>query len=136
MEENVGTVGSPSTTVKATVDILEDATGSSLHGQLVYFSHVLDIGHLFALGTVIDIKTTNHCHKIASTYQNTTKTSMQIPLLLFLFLLYIPPLLPLYLLLSFFPVFFHASVLLQLQEEQLGKFLPIKAKNKHVKLKF
>ncbi|GAH66194.1 unnamed protein product, partial [marine sediment metagenome] len=63
MEENVGIVGSPSTTVKATVDILEDATGSPLHGQLVYFSHVLDSGHLFALGTVTDIKTTNRWHE-------------------------------------------------------------------------
>ncbi len=42
MEDNIGIVGSPSTTVKATVDILEYATGSPLHGQLVYFSHVLD----------------------------------------------------------------------------------------------
>lgn len=66
MEENVGIVGSPSTTVKATVDILEDATGSSLHGQLVYFSHVLDNGHLFALGTVTDIKTTNRWHEDAN----------------------------------------------------------------------
>jgi DNA helicase HerA-like ATPase len=66
MEENVGTVGSPSTTVKATVDILEDSTGSSLHGQLVYFSHVLDSGHLFALGTVTDIKTTNRWHEDAN----------------------------------------------------------------------
>lgn len=66
MEENIGTVGSPSTTVKATVDILEDATGSSLHGQLVYFSHVLDNGHLFALGTVTDIKTTNRWHEDAN----------------------------------------------------------------------
>jgi hypothetical protein len=64
--DEVGIVGSPSTTVKATVDILEDATGSALHGQLVYFSHPLDNGHLFALGTVTDIKTSNRWHEDAN----------------------------------------------------------------------
>jgi len=64
--DEVGIVGSPSTTVRATVDILEDATGSPLHGQLVYFSHPLDTGHLFALGTVTDIKTSNRWHEDAN----------------------------------------------------------------------
>lgn len=66
MNDNVGSVGSPSTTVKVTVDILENATGSPLQGQLVYFSHVLDNGHLFALGTVTDIETTNRWHEDAN----------------------------------------------------------------------
>ena len=62
----IGIVGSPSTTVKVNVDILEDATGSSLQGQLVYFSHPLDNGHLFALGTVTDIETSNRWHEDAN----------------------------------------------------------------------
>jgi len=66
MNDNVGSVGSPSTTVKVTVDILENATGSPLQGQLVYFSHALDNGHLFALGTVTDIETTNRWHEDAN----------------------------------------------------------------------
>lgn len=66
MNDNVGSVGSPSTTVKVTVDILENAIGSPLQGQLVYFSHVLDNGHLFALGTVTDIETTNRWHEDAN----------------------------------------------------------------------
>ncbi len=66
MTDNVGIIGSPSTTMKACVDILEDATRSSLQGQLVYFSHPLDAGHLFALGTVTDIKTSNRWHEDAN----------------------------------------------------------------------
>lgn len=66
MMSNIGIVGSPSTTIKATVDILEDATGYSLHGQMVYFTHQLDGGHLFALGTVTDIETTNRWHEDAN----------------------------------------------------------------------
>lgn len=66
MNDNVGSVGSPSTTVKVTVDILENAIGSPLQGQLVYFSHALDNGHLFALGTVTDIETTNRWHEDAN----------------------------------------------------------------------
>jgi hypothetical protein len=61
--DNIGVVGSPSTTLKVSVDILEDATGLPLQGQLVYFSHQLEAGHLFALGTVTDIETTNRCMK-------------------------------------------------------------------------
>lgn len=64
--DEIGIVGSPSTTAKATVDILEIATGSPLHGQLVYFSHRLDTGHLFALGTVTDIETSNRWHEDAN----------------------------------------------------------------------
>ncbi len=66
MTDNIGIVGSPSTTMKACVDILEDATGSSLQGQLVYFSHPLDAGYLFALGTVTDIETSNRWHEDAN----------------------------------------------------------------------
>jgi len=61
--EDIGIVGSPSTTAKVSVDILEDATGLSLQGQLVYFSHKLDAGYLFALGTVTDIETSNRWHE-------------------------------------------------------------------------
>jgi hypothetical protein len=64
--DNIGIVGSPSTTIKVCVDILEDATGIPLQGQLVYFSHTLDTGHLFALGTVTDIETSNRWHEDAN----------------------------------------------------------------------
>jgi hypothetical protein len=63
MEEGVGVVGSPSTTTKITVDILEDATGSPLHGQLVALAHPLGERYLIALGTVTEIRTSNRWHE-------------------------------------------------------------------------
>ena len=63
MEDDVGVVGSPSTTTKVTVDILEDATGSPLHGQLVALAHPLGDGYLIALGTVTEIRTSNRWHE-------------------------------------------------------------------------
>ena len=60
---DVGLVGSPSTTSKVTVDIVEDATGVPLHGQLVSLTHDLDDRALIALGTVTEIKTSNRWHE-------------------------------------------------------------------------
>lgn len=59
----VGLVGSPSTTAKVTVDIVEDATGVPLHGQLVSLTHDLNDRALIALGTVTEIKTSNRWHE-------------------------------------------------------------------------
>ena len=60
---DVGLVGSPSTTAKVTVDIVEEATGVPLHGQLVSLTHQLDNRVLIALGTVTEIKTSNRWHE-------------------------------------------------------------------------
>ena len=60
---DVGLVGSPSTTSKVTVDIVEDATGVPLHGQIVSLTHDLDDRALIALGTVTEIKTSNRWHE-------------------------------------------------------------------------
>ncbi|MHB8375461.1 MAG: ATP-binding protein [Dehalococcoidia bacterium] len=59
----VGVVGSPSTTTKVTVDILEDAVGAPLHGQLVALSHPLQQKCLIAIGTVTEIRTANRWHE-------------------------------------------------------------------------
>lgn len=61
--DDIGLVGSPSTTAKITVDIVEDATGVPLHGQLVSLTHDLDDRALIALGTVTEIKTSNRWHE-------------------------------------------------------------------------
>jgi hypothetical protein len=61
--DDVGLVGSPSTTTRITVDILEDATGKALHGQLVYLAHPLADRFLIALGTVTEILTSNRWHE-------------------------------------------------------------------------
>jgi hypothetical protein len=61
--DDVGVVGSPSTTTKVTVDILEDATGSPLHGQLVALAHPFEEKCLIALGTVTEIRTSNRWHE-------------------------------------------------------------------------
>src|SRR5712691_5018477 len=63
MADDVGIVGSPSTTLKITVDILEDATNYPLHGQLVYLAHPLEAHCLIALGTVTEILTSNRWHE-------------------------------------------------------------------------
>src|SRR5437773_5411277 len=63
MPEDVGIVGSPSTTRKVTVDILEDATGAALQGDLVYLAHPMEGEVLLALGTVTEIRTTNRWHE-------------------------------------------------------------------------
>lgn len=63
MGEEVGIVGSPSTTVKIAVDIIEDATWSPLSGQLVYLSHPLNDRFLIAIGTVTEISTSNRWHE-------------------------------------------------------------------------
>lgn len=65
-EDDVGVVGSPSTTTQVTVDILEDATTAPLHGQLVYLAHPLDDRVLVALGTVTEIVTQNRWHEDAN----------------------------------------------------------------------
>jgi hypothetical protein len=61
--DDIGIVGSPSSTLKVCVDILEDACNLPLQGQLVYFFHKLESGYLFALGTITDIKTSNRWHE-------------------------------------------------------------------------
>jgi hypothetical protein len=63
VSEEIGIVGSPSTTSSVTVDILELATGAPLHGQLVYLKHPLEDKTLIALGTVTEIKTVNRWHE-------------------------------------------------------------------------
>lgn len=60
---DVGLVGSPSTTLRVTVDIVEEATGVPLHGQLVSLTHNLNDSALIALGTVTEIKTSNRWHE-------------------------------------------------------------------------
>lgn len=63
MSNEIGIVGSPSTTTRVTVDILEMATSAPLHGQLVYLRHPLEDRTLIALGTVTEIKTVNRWHE-------------------------------------------------------------------------
>ncbi len=63
MIDDVGIVGSPSTTAKVTVDILEDASNAPLHGDLVYLAHPLNDRCLIAIGTVTDITTMNRWHE-------------------------------------------------------------------------
>lgn len=63
MNDDVGVVGSPSSTTEVTVDILQDATNAPLHGQLVYLAHPLDERVLVALGTVTEIVTQNRWHE-------------------------------------------------------------------------
>lgn len=62
-ESAVGNVGSPSTTTKVTVDILEPASASPLRGELVYLAHPLDDQCLIAIGTVTEILTMNRWHE-------------------------------------------------------------------------
>jgi DNA helicase HerA-like ATPase len=63
VSDEIGIVGSPSTTNSVTVDILELATAAPLHGQLVYLKHPLEDKTLVALGTVTEIKTVNRWHE-------------------------------------------------------------------------
>lgn len=59
----IGNVGSPSTTNTITVDVLETAEGSALHGDLVYLGHRLQAQWLLAVGTVTEIRTSNRWHE-------------------------------------------------------------------------
>ena len=61
--DDVGLVGSPSTTGKITVDILEEAVSGSLLGQLVALPHKVSDGHVIAVGTVSEIETRNRWHE-------------------------------------------------------------------------
>lgn len=63
MSDDIGIVGSPSTTSSVTVDILEFAVAAPLHGQLVYLMHPLEEKTLVALGTVTEIRTVNRWHE-------------------------------------------------------------------------
>jgi DNA helicase HerA-like ATPase len=63
LSDEIGIVGSPSTTSSVTIDILDVATGSPLHGQLVYLKHPLEEKTMIALGTVTEIKTVNRWHE-------------------------------------------------------------------------
>lgn len=65
-ESGVGSVGSPSTTAKVTVDILESAANAPLLGELVYLSHSLQDESLIAIGTVTEILTSNRWHEDAN----------------------------------------------------------------------
>ena len=66
MTNEVGLVGSPSTTNKVTVDIRDDATDAPLRGQVVSLGHPLSDGFLIAIGTVTDIETSNRWHEDAN----------------------------------------------------------------------
>lgn len=59
----VGLVGSPSTTDRITVDILEDTVERALRGELVSLTHQLEKTCLIAIGTVADIRTSNRWHE-------------------------------------------------------------------------
>jgi hypothetical protein len=61
--DDIGIVGSPSTTRKVTVDILEDAEGAPLQGELVYLAHPMKDKCLIAIGTVTEIRTQNRWHE-------------------------------------------------------------------------
>lgn len=63
MGRHIGVIGSPSTTQTITADILEDASASPLHGQLVYLTHRIEDNHLIALGTITEIRTSNRWHE-------------------------------------------------------------------------
>ena len=63
MMNEIGLVGSPSTTAKVTVDIMEEATDFPLRGQLVSLVHPLENSYLIALGTVTEIRTSNRWHE-------------------------------------------------------------------------
>jgi DNA helicase HerA-like ATPase len=64
--DKIGVVGSPSTTGRVTVDIVDDASNMPLHGQLVYLLHPLTGNALIALGTVAEINTQNRWHEDAN----------------------------------------------------------------------
>ena len=59
----VGLVGSPSTTDRITVDILEGTVERALRGELVSLTHQLEETCLIAIGTVADIRTSNRWHE-------------------------------------------------------------------------
>lgn len=61
--ERIGVIGSPSSTQTVTADILEDASGAALHGQLVYLTHRIEERHLIGIGTVTEIRTSNRWHE-------------------------------------------------------------------------
>lgn len=65
-DAKIGIVGSPSTTGTATIDIVEDASATPLHGQLVYLTHPLGDKSLIAIGTVTEIHTSNRWHEDAN----------------------------------------------------------------------
>ena len=61
--DKIGLVGSPSTTSKITVDIVEDAVSDALLGQLVALPHKITDGYVIAIGTVSEIETRNRWHE-------------------------------------------------------------------------
>ena len=78
MTNEVGLVGSPSTTAKVTVDIMEDATDAPLRGQVVSLVHPLSDSYLIAIGTVTDIRTSNRWHE-DSNMRGVLKTHGSLP---------------------------------------------------------
>lgn len=63
MTDRIGVIGSPSTTQTVTADILEDASASALHGQLVYLTHQIREKYLVGIGTITEIRTSNRWHE-------------------------------------------------------------------------
>ena len=64
--ERVGVVGSPSTTSEVTVDLVGEAMRRPLSGSLVMLPQELDGRREYALGTVVEIETTNQWHENTS----------------------------------------------------------------------
>lgn len=62
-QNRVGIIGSPSTTSELTIDIVEEAHGRSLLGDMVYTSHPAGDDYMLAVGTVTEIETRNRWHE-------------------------------------------------------------------------
>jgi hypothetical protein len=62
--EQVGIVGSPSTTGEITLDIVGEAARRSLVGSMVLLKQEMDAGRVeYALGTIAEVTTTNQWHE-------------------------------------------------------------------------
>ncbi len=62
-KNRVGIIGSPSTTSELTIDVVEEAHGKSLLGDMVYTSHPAGDEYMLAIGTVTEIETRNRWHE-------------------------------------------------------------------------
>lgn len=63
-KDQVGIIGSPSSTAELTIDIVEQANSRALLGDMVYTAHPADTGNfMVALGTVTEIETRNRWHE-------------------------------------------------------------------------
>jgi hypothetical protein len=62
--DQVGIIGSPSSTAELTIDIVEQANSRALLGDMVYTTHPAGDGeYMVALGTVTEIETRNRWHE-------------------------------------------------------------------------